>query len=324
MNDMNSINIGFSIHRPEMIPITEKIMEKHDVIYLEEPPDDQFTKMLKGTIGIEDYLIPMDVEYPESSRAMCNLERVLFDKGKKLVQTDPFVEALMLIHDSFASGKRPEDLEKQSMFYYVYKAERDATGALLHFYKTSVAGSFEDTITAIRNFARADAARLRLRDSLRAQEIVRHIKNGSNVFIEAGMIHYSIYLKLWKKLKNTFNVRPLFLNRILLKKNVCQGLYSPGDLLTLTHVFHPGLDKDKWESLLAARSIVYSKIIQKEENYEDADSLFHLKNECDCIGFCRMLTIDDCKRLYPIIRKERTMESFNIVREYIMKNKLKC
>jgi hypothetical protein len=38
--------------------------------------------------------------------------------------------------------------------------------------------------------------------------------------------------------------------------------YSPGDQLTLAYVFHPGLCNDKWESLMAARSIIYSKIVQ--------------------------------------------------------------
>ncbi|HKL82085.1 MAG TPA: hypothetical protein VJ879_06175, partial [Desulfobacter sp.] len=115
-----------------MIPITEKIMGQHDIIYLEEPPDSHFIKMLNGTLGVDDYLLPMDLEYPEFSQAMCRLERILFKNGKQLFQTDPFVEALLLIHDSFADGKRPEDLDKGSMLYYVYLAERDATGALLH------------------------------------------------------------------------------------------------------------------------------------------------------------------------------------------------
>ena len=320
---MNVINIGFSIHRPEMIPITEKIMDQHDIIYLEEPPDSNFTEMLKGSLEVDDYLMPMDLEYPEFSRAMCHLERSLFKKGKQFFQTDPFVESLLLIHESFANGQRPEDLDKGSILYYVYLAERDATGALLHFYKTSVTGTFEETTTAVRNFARADAARLRLRDSLRAQDIIRHIKKGCNIFIEAGMIHYSIYLTIWKEFRNTFIVRPLFLNRILLpEKNSYQGLYSPGDLLTLAYVFHPRLNKDKWESLQAARSVVYSKIIQKEENQQDADRFFHLKNERDCVGLCRMLNMGDCKSLYASIRKRKTMDSFNIVREYITKNKI--
>lgn len=319
---MNFVNIGFSIHRPEIIPVTEKIMAQHDIICLEEAPDNHFTKMLEGTLKVDDYLMPMDLEYPEFSRAMCRLERRLFQKGKQLVQTDPFVEALLQIHESFATGVRSEDLDKQSMLYYVYTAERDATGALLHFYKASAAGTFEETVSAVKNFARADAARLRLRDSLRAQEISRHIKKGSSIFIEAGMIHYSLYLKIWKKFKDTFTVRPLFLNRILFpEKNGCRSIYSPGDVLTLAYVFHPRLCNDKWESLLAARSIVYSKIIQKEENHQEAAEFFHLKNESDCIGLCRMLTMDDCKTLYPIIRKKKTVDSLNIVREYINKHR---
>ena len=168
----------------------------------------------------------------------------------------------------------------------------------------------------------ADAARLRLRDSLRVQEIARHIKNDDNIFIEAGMIHYSIYPKIWKTFKASFTIRPLFLNRIApLEKNFCQGLYSPGDLLTLAYVFHPRLYQKRWESLLAARSIVYSKIVQKQENYQEVDRFFHLKNESDCIRLCRMLTMGDCQYLYPIIRKRKTIDSYNIVNEYINRNK---
>ena len=62
MNEMNSINIGFSIHRPEMIPITEKIMQEHDIICIEEPPDGHFTKMLKGTIKINSLFIKIKGE----------------------------------------------------------------------------------------------------------------------------------------------------------------------------------------------------------------------------------------------------------------------
>jgi hypothetical protein len=35
---MKLITIGFSIHRPEIIGITADLMQRHDVIFLEEPP----------------------------------------------------------------------------------------------------------------------------------------------------------------------------------------------------------------------------------------------------------------------------------------------
>jgi hypothetical protein len=82
--------------------------------------------------------------------------------------------------------------------------------------------------------------------------------------VEAGMIHFYLWQQLWRKLKGSFRVQPLFLDRTALQlPNRHYLTYSPGDQLTLAYVFHPGLSCDKWESLMAARSIVYSKIIQK-------------------------------------------------------------
>lgn len=51
-----------------MVPIMARIMEQHDVISLEEPP--------------------------EFNRSMCYLERELYAGGKQLIQVEPFVEAL--------------------------------------------------------------------------------------------------------------------------------------------------------------------------------------------------------------------------------------
>jgi len=55
---MNHISVGFSIHRPEIVPVTARIMEQHDVIFLEEPPEASFENMLNSSLGVEDYLIP--------------------------------------------------------------------------------------------------------------------------------------------------------------------------------------------------------------------------------------------------------------------------
>jgi hypothetical protein len=65
---MNHIRVGFSIHRPEMVPVTARIMEQHDVIFLEEPLEAGFEDMLNSCLGVEDCLMPLDLEYPEFSR----------------------------------------------------------------------------------------------------------------------------------------------------------------------------------------------------------------------------------------------------------------
>ncbi len=81
----------------------------------------------------------------------------------------------MGIHEFFAEGHRPGELNKTSVQYPVYLAERNATKALLDYYQIAVTGSFEATVAAVKQFARMDAARFRLRDSLRAQEIISKV-----------------------------------------------------------------------------------------------------------------------------------------------------
>ena len=65
---MKLITIGFSIHRSEAIELTADLMHRHDVIFLEEPPANGLPEMLQGTLSIDDYLLPAEVEYPEFSR----------------------------------------------------------------------------------------------------------------------------------------------------------------------------------------------------------------------------------------------------------------
>ena len=59
------VTIGLSVHRPEMIPIVAELIRGHDAFFLEEPPLTGFQQMLEGTLSVDDYLMPIDVEYPD-------------------------------------------------------------------------------------------------------------------------------------------------------------------------------------------------------------------------------------------------------------------
>lgn len=312
------ITVGFSIHRPEMVPLTFAFMQQHDALFLEEPPSANFSGMLQGAVSIDDYLMPLDVEYPEFSRQMCRRLRKLHTVGKVIVQVEPFLEVLLGIHDFFAAGHAPADLPKDKIEYPVYLAERNATGALLAYYQTVVGGSFEETIKAIIEFTRLDAARFRLRDSLRAQALAPLIKKYPSAYIEAGVIHYQLWQLLRHKLPQQTRVIPVFLADFALKnlkKNV--QLYGPGDQLTLLYIFHPTIAETKKHRLLAARSIIYAKLIEKEESEADLGTFPHLRDELACIRTTGKLGLQDCRELFPLIRRSKTAEARQIVADYL-------
>jgi len=138
-----------SNHRPETVHPAKELMACHDAVVLEESPEPHFQSMLSGRLSINAYMEDLDLEYPEFSRRMCETLRELHHGGKRLHQVEPFLERLIQIHELFADGGRPSDLKEDAHLQRVYWAERDATAALLHFYKVSVRGTLEETVDAV-------------------------------------------------------------------------------------------------------------------------------------------------------------------------------
>jgi len=315
---MQKITLGLSVHRPEMIPYMADWMRRHDAIFLEEPPAAGFAQMLTGELAVNDYLRELDVEYPAFSRNLCYLLQELKAEGMKIFQIEPFLEILLNIHEYFAEGHRPEELNKSSVQYPVYLAERNATGALLAYYQIVMSGSFEASIEAIKQFARLDAARFRLRDSLRAQALAPLIKEYPSTFIEAGVIHYPLWRLLRRRVPPYHRVQLIFIADAVLHTLGKKGhLFGPGDLLTMMYIFHPTVAQPKREALLAARSLIYSKLVAKEESTEDLNSLPHLRDELACIQIARRLSTDDCRRLFPVVRRATSSDARQIVAEYL-------
>jgi hypothetical protein len=317
---MPKVTVGLSSHRPEMIPRIAERMRQHEAIFLEEPGSRDFQQMLSGELAIEDYLLPLDVEYPDFSRAMCLLQRELHAEGKAIHQVEPFIETLIHIQEFFAEGGRPDDLAPDSLSHHVYRAEKAATGALLAYYQTVVTGPFEDAVDSVIRFARVDAARFRLRDSLRAQELARLIPKFGSSYVEAGLMHYQIWRLLRRSLPSSARVSPVFLKNSAMPSMAEKAhLYAPGDQLTFLYIFHTAISQTEWERLLAARSMVYSKILEKNELDEPLETFPHLRDELACIKAVRQLSLEDCKHLFPLIRRVGTQEARGMITEFLLK-----
>jgi hypothetical protein len=296
------VTVAFATHRPETLPLTADLMDRHEAILLEEPPAPGFSAMLAGELAIDDYLLPLDIEYPEYSRAACELLRRYHRQGKHIHQVEPFLEILVEIHEHFAIGGKPSEIAADARKSPVYAAEKEATGRLLDYYRTVAERSFAETVEAVKRFAAADAGRFRLRDAMRVEALRSLLRRHGSVYIEAGEIHQFLWSMLRLQIPKDIPLERRFVLEPVYRK-FCQRphLFGPGDLLTLRYIFRPQTSS-ALDDLLAAQSLVYNKILEKEEMTAPHGEYPHTRNEIETIAAVRRLSLKDCARFYRDFR----------------------
>jgi hypothetical protein len=294
-----TLTIGFSSHRPETLPLAERVMAEHDHIVIEEPPTPEFSRMLAGTLPVDDYLLTADYEFPAFAGAACRMLQRLKNDGKRIYPCEPFMTRLIRIHTLFGDGRRPSELTHDDQLGPVYRAEREATRRLLTFYSAAADGDFDPMVEAACAFAAADAARFVLRDRLRAQSVARLVADcGGRVYVEAGYLHLRLVRELRRQLSSSSAIRPFYLlGDIYRAAGHRSHLYNPGDLLTLMLIFDrpPTIER---QHLLAARSLVYNQLSVKEEMAPNDDGYPDARDDLSVIQYVNRLSVDDCRQLY--------------------------
>jgi len=319
MTSPRLITIGFSTHRPETLPFAAEQMQRHEAILLEEPETPGFEQMLQGKLTIENYLLESDFEYPEFSRRSCELFQSLYQNGKQLFQVDPFITQLNAIHDFFAAGGKPHEIDADSPRGIVYNAERDYSAALLAYYKECLTAPFDNVVRLVKRFAREDARRGRLRDQMRAEAINTLIPAYQSVYVEAGLLHLSLLNRLRERLPTEYRIRPAYLMAPVVRQfTTRRQAWGPGDMLTLLYTYRPDYAQPRADHL-AAQSLIYTKIIIKEEIAAPANSFPHTRNEVESSALVQKLRYSDCEKLYARIKNRTTKEAMEIVREYVDK-----
>jgi hypothetical protein len=294
--------VAFSTHRLETLPGAEARMRAHEAVVLEEPPEPAFADMLAGRLPIDDYLEELELEFPVFARASAELLRALAADGIEIRQIDPYMEVLLSIHDLFDNGGRPGDIAAESLMGRVYAMERRWTGALIGFYARSSSLDFDRVVAGVQEFARTDARRGLLRDRLRAAEIVERTARFRSLYVEAGTLHLPLFAELRARLGNAAEVRPVWLMepvwRQLAKRRQILG---PGDELTLRYAFRPGFSGPRAD-LLAARSLIHVKLLEKDEVSSSSEPYPHTRDEFETAEIVSRLSHADCRRLYPRVR----------------------
>jgi hypothetical protein len=311
------ITIGFSSHQVEALPFIHRQMERHQVIVLEEPPSPNFPGMLKGTISIDDYVMELDSGFPEFGRQMCLLLKELHLEGKTIIQVEPYLERLLQIHELLASGKTAEEISRMPEFWEVYEAEKRATGALISYYSVSTTGAFSAVVEAVKIFARADALRLTLRERLRAKAIASLHRPSETMYVEAGYIHYPLYRYLRQEIGNKNEIKAVYpLGPVIKKLKGKRRNMGPGDILTLLYALHNNANEDM-AGLLAARSLIYIKLIEKEELFPGKSGTPHIEDEIKVNRLVDRLDFNQCRELFERIRLSKREKAVETAKEYV-------
>ena len=311
------ITIGFSSHQVEALPFIKRQMERHQVVVLEEPPSPNFPGMLNGTVSIDDYIMELDSGFPEFGRQMCYLLKELHLEGKIIIQAEPYLERLLQIHELLASGKTAEEISRKPELLEVYEAEKRATGALISYYSVSTSGAFSTVVEAVKIFAQADALRLTLRERLRAKAIASLQRPGENMYVEAGYIHYPIYRYLRQEMGKEQKIKVVYpLGPVIKKLKGKRRNMGPGDILTLLYALHNNANEEI-AGLLAARSLIYIKLIEKEELFPGKSGTPHIEGEIKVNRLVDRLDFNQCRELFERIRLSKREKAIETAHEYV-------
>ncbi len=301
--------IGFTSYRPETLPFIEEYMGKCDAVILEEPHTPGFCEMIDNELPIEEYLMLSDFGFPEYAQRACQMLRRLSSKGVIFHQLDPFMDELVRIHEFFASGGTPDEISEKSVTGDVYLCERDWTKKLISFYKKSCNSNFELLVDAVKRFARADAKKGNLRNLMRARELVKFFCHYDSVYIEAGYLHFILLRQLLRLRPEKVKIKPVYpMSEVIKSLTKRKQVLGPGDLLTFLYSFHSEPDALKADTL-AAQSLIYNKIVNKEEMVSDDNSYPHTRNEIESISLATSLNYSQCRDIFSIIRHLKTPEA---------------
>jgi hypothetical protein len=177
-------------------------------------------------------------------------------------------------------------------------------------------------LESVKEFARADAERFRLRDSLRAEAIAKVItKNDRRVYVEAGSIHVYLEKVLQQKLGKKRQIKPvILLGEEMQKLQRVKTFYPPGDHLTIHYIFKRKENKD-YETLLAVKSLIYIKLLNKTEMSPTKKTKTpHLEDELKVNSLIEHLSLDDCEALYRQIRFLPRVKALKIAMRYRSEN----
>ena len=314
---ISSLCVGYTSYRLETLPFIRPMMQKFECIVLEEPHTPGFAEMLGQELDIDEYLLLTDFGFPVFAQTQCRLLQELHAQGKTILQVEPFLEELVRIHEFFASGGAPSDITTGTRTREVYDLERTWTGKLLAFYRQAHSRDFGRTVAAVKDFARIDAHKGRMRDEMRAlalQDLFGHYRN---MYVEAGYIHFALLRALRRALPGQARMRTFSSQESFFRSRIGRRqIMGPGDVLTLIYTWRPEAQGSRTD-LLAARSLIYNKVVENQEILDNTEHCPHAEDEIQAVRLANSLDYSQCASLYEKIRHLPTDAAREAARDWL-------
>ena len=307
---VSRVCLGYTSYRLETLPYVRRKMQEYQCIVLEEPPTPGFSEMLGREMATDSYLMLTDFGFPLFAREQCSILQELHFRGKTILQVEPFLQELIGIHEFFAAEGTPQQIPQGTITRQVYDCERAWTSRLLAFYKaTGNARDFSAMVDAVKDFARVDAEKGRLRDTMRARALQELFGIYSSMYVEAGYIHFVLLKEMRNRLPASATLNIYYtLQDYFRAETGRRQLLGPGDILTLLYTWKPDYSGPKTD-ILAAQSLIYNKIVHKEEFQKNLEDLPHARNEIQAVNLARSLDYDQCAGLYDRIKGFSTQKA---------------
>ena len=132
-------------------------------------------------------------------------------------------------------------------------------------------------------------------------------------------MHLALPGELRRRLNGKGRVRSRFLlDDVARRQSSRPRVFGPGDDLTFCHLFHRPLPPDQ-ESLLAAQSLIYIKLLSKDEIPAVDSPTPHLDEELRLNQLVRRLSYADCELLYPRLKRATPPQALAEVERFLMK-----
>ena len=229
---------------------------------------------------------------------------------------------LNAVREIFDSGGKPDDIDPHSNLGPVYDCERRCTAALLAYYEECLRAPFAEVVELLKRFAREDAMRNRLRDKLRAQAIQALSPSFNTLYIEAGTLHLYLLNQLRTLLTADDRLTPVYLTAPVVQ-SLCGRRHAlgPGDKLTLCYIYRESF-AGRRANLLAAQTLIHSKIQLKDEEVGAESEFPHTRDEIESATWVSGLSYSDCRTLYDKVKGENTIAARATVKSYLNRRTL--